>query len=109
MSKARKCALYSPGHTIAQHPDSGCAVAGEPIPDMAACVRLVTEAHRKLMPRVPLVGWDVAITKHHGMVLLEANLSCNFFRASFDVDAYAAYVEEVLGFLEEPASLGGGS
>ena len=33
---------------------------------MKACVALVTEAHRKMMPRVPLIGWDVAITKEHG-------------------------------------------
>ena len=99
--KALSCPWYSLGHTIASHPDSGRAVAGEPIPDMASCVKLVTEAHRKLMPRVPLVGWDVAITKEHGMLLLEANLSCNFFRATFDTDKYAAFVEEVLGFLEE--------
>ena len=64
----------------------------------------MTEAHRKLMPRVPLVGWDVALTREHGMVLLEANLSCNFFRASFDIPTYTGFVEEVLAFLE-----GGGS
>ena len=101
LSKALQCPWYSEGHTIANHPDSGQAVAGEPLPDMARCVQLVTDAHRKLMPRVPLVGWDVAITKDHGMLLLEANLSCNFFRATFDIDKYAAFVEEVLGFLEK--------
>ena len=31
------------------------------------------------MPDVPLAGWDVAFTDK-GMLLLEANLSCNFFR-----------------------------
>jgi len=100
LSKARHCAWMSPGHTIGAHPDSGRAVAGEPVPDMAGCVKLVLEAHRKLMPRVPLVGWDVAITREHGTLLLEANLSCNFFRATFDVDAYGTFVEELLGFLE---------
>jgi len=67
---------------------------------MAGCVALVTEAHRKLMPRVPLIGWDVAITAEHGMCLLEANLSCNFFRASFDVTKYGSFVEELLVALE---------
>ena len=38
------------------------------------------------------------------MVLLEANLSCNFFRASFDVAMYSAFVEEVISHLERPPS-----
>ena len=36
------------------------------------------------------------MTEPEGVLLLEANLSCNFFRASFDVEAYAAFVEEVI-------------
>ena len=79
LGKATNCPLYSPGHTIATHPDSGTAVAGEPIPDMEGCVRLVTEAHRKLMPRVPLVGWDVAITKDHGETTRFAWLGLTLF------------------------------
>ena len=30
----------------------------------------------------------------------QANLSCNFFRATFDIDEYCKFVESVLGFLE---------
>ena len=100
-AKARQCPWMSAGHTIRAHPDTGQPVAGEPLEGMPQMVALVTDAHRKLMPRVPLVGWDVALTREHGILLLEANLSCNFFRASFDVEAYARFVEEVLGFVEE--------
>ena len=64
------------------------------------CVALVAEAHRKLMPGVPLVGWDVALTSEEGIVLLEANLSCNFFCASFDEDQYCALVERTLNAVE---------
>jgi len=49
---------------------------------------------------VPLVGWDVALTSEEGIVLLEANLSCNFFRASFDEDQYCALVERTLNAVE---------
>ena len=30
----------------------------------------------------------MALTKEHGMVLLEGNFSCNFFRGDFDEDKY---------------------
>ena len=100
VGKAMRCPWYSEGHTIAEHPDTGFKVDGEAIPGMAEAVELVTRAHHKLMPRVPLVGWDVAITKEHGILLLEANLSCNFFRATFDLNEYTAFLESVLRFLE---------
>ena len=32
--KAYGCPLVSAGHTIASHPDSGCPVAGEPLPNL---------------------------------------------------------------------------
>mmetsp|Transcript_4834 Transcript_4834/g.7769 ORF Transcript_4834/g.7769 Transcript_4834/m.7769 type:complete len:88 (+) Transcript_4834:1-264(+) len=60
---------------------------------------LVVDAHLKLLPDVPLVGWDVACTDK-GMVLLEVNLSCNFFRGSFDNGAYVRFVDEYFAFLE---------
>ena len=53
---------------------------------MGAILRLVRDAHARMCPAVPLVGWDVALTTE-GTCLLEANLSCNFFRASFDKQA----------------------
>lgn len=40
-------------------------------------------AHYLMLPDVPFVGWDVALTDK-GIYLLEVNLSCNFFRGSFD-------------------------
>ena len=50
--------------------------------------------------QVPLVGWDVAITAEAGVCLLEANLSCNFFRATFDEDAYFRFMEDCIIKLE---------
>lgn len=102
--KARRCAWASPGHTLDSHPDTGVRVAGETIEGMSECVALVRRAHAKLLPHVPLVGWDVALTEEAGICLLEANLSCNFFRASFDQDAYFTFVEQVLRQIEEPRS-----
>ena len=63
-------------------------------------IELVVKGHSRLMPGVPLVGWDVAMTDPEGTLLLEANLSCNFFRASLDRQQYYSFVGEAIGWLE---------
>lgn len=75
------------------HPDTGRTVTGTKVPDMEGVIAFVEKAHARMMPGVPLAGWDVAMT-NKGMLLLEANLSCNFFRGSFDKQAYFGFVEE---------------
>jgi hypothetical protein len=74
--------------------------SGERVLGLAEASDLVTRAHKKLMPGVPLCGWDVAMTEPEGMLLLEGNLSCNFFRATFDEASYCAFAESVLRFVE---------
>jgi hypothetical protein len=101
MAKARRAPWATDGHTIEAHPDTGTIVAGERVPDFDRIVKLVRRAHRKLMPGVPLIGWDVALTEEAGTCLLEANLSCNFFRATFDQAAYFHFVEDVLTHIEK--------
>ena len=54
---------------------------------------LACRAHKELLPEVPLSGWDVALT-NKGMLLLECNLSCNFFYGSFDKDYYFKFVDD---------------
>jgi glutathione synthase/RimK-type ligase-like ATP-grasp enzyme len=46
---------------------------------MSGILTMVVQSHLTLLPDVPMVGWDVAMT-NKGVVLLEVNLSCNFFR-----------------------------
>jgi len=92
-------------HTIVEHPDTGRAVAGETIPNMNAIVDLVRSAHHRMAPRVPMIGWDVALTQEAGMCLLEGNLSCNFFRGTFDQPAYFSFIEEYFVSLEDRMSL----
>jgi len=87
-------------HTITEHPDSGERVTGNIIPDMDKIKALCEEAHFKLLPDVPLAGWDVAITEEAGMCLLEVNLSCNFFRGHFDQEKYFGIINEYLIFLD---------
>ena len=57
----------------------------------AVAHQLVRNAHATLLPDVPLAGWDVALT-NKGILLLEVNLSCNFFRGAFDQQAYFRFV-----------------
>ena len=74
------------------HPDTNRTVTGTKVPNMDEVIAFVEKAHARMMPGVPLAGWDVAMT-NKGMLLLEANLSCNFFRGSFDKEAYFNFVE----------------
>mmetsp|Transcript_33151 Transcript_33151/g.54781 ORF Transcript_33151/g.54781 Transcript_33151/m.54781 type:complete len:242 (-) Transcript_33151:424-1149(-) len=98
--EACRCPWRSKGHTISRHPDSGKQISTEVIPDMQQVRQIVLDAHLRMCPGVPLIGWDVALTKEAGICLLEANLSCNFFRATFDEAAYFRFVEECILHLE---------
>lgn len=87
-------------HNVTTHPDTGKPVAGQKLPDMSGILKLVENAHAKLAPGVPLIGWDVAITTD-GVFLLEGNFSCNFFRGYFDQDMYFRFVEDYFLDLED--------
>merc|ERR1711972_712609 len=86
--------------SIAKHPDTGLLYPGKQLPGAARASKLCEDAHERLMPGVPLAGWDVAFCepKDGGtepeLVLLEANLSCNFFRGSIAWDDYAGLLDE---------------
>jgi hypothetical protein len=88
-----------------RHPDSNVCLTGKTFTDMDAIKALVCDAHSKMLPDVPLAGWDVAMTEEHGMCLLEANLSCNFFNGSFDRAAYFGWMDTMLASLDEKRRL----
>ena len=97
---ALRCPWRSEGHTESVHPDSGVAISGERLPNIEGIRQLVEKAHLRMCPAVPLVGWDVALTTE-GMCLLEGNLSCNFFRATFDKAAYYSFAEACFEHLDQ--------
>ncbi|CAM9122996.1 unnamed protein product [Discosporangium mesarthrocarpum] len=87
-------------HDTSHHPDNSMPVTGKIIPDISGILSLVTNAHFKLLPDVPLVGWDIALTTT-GVCLLEVNLSCNFFRGSFNLQEYVSFMNDFFIALEE--------
>ncbi len=90
-------------HDLTEHPDvPGVSLTGQELPDVPAMLEQVIDAHFKLLPDVTIVGWDVAYTKK-GICFLEVNLSCNFFRGTFDVPAYFEWVD---GYFEMLDGLG---
>lgn len=73
-------------HSYQTHPDGNIPVAGATVPEMEEVLRLAEDSHWKMCPRVPMAGWDVVLSSNPKLprCLLEVNLSCNFFRGSFD-------------------------
>lgn len=88
-------------HTITAHPDTGKQVTGHIIPNIDAIRQLCEDAHFRLMPDVPLGGWDVALTEEAGICLLEVNISCNFFRGTFNQRAYFDFASQYFTFIDE--------
>ena len=54
------------------------------------------QSHLKMCPDVPFAGWDVVLSADPKVpvCLLEVNLSCNFFRGSFDKKLYLDFIDE---------------
>mmetsp|Transcript_17421 Transcript_17421/g.32871 ORF Transcript_17421/g.32871 Transcript_17421/m.32871 type:complete len:527 (-) Transcript_17421:26-1606(-) len=89
-------------HSTTHHPDGAIPITGKKVPDMKKLMNFVSDAHLRMMPHVPLAGWDIAfVGDDNKMILLEANLSCNFFRGDFDQDAYFKFIEDYFLELEK--------
>jgi hypothetical protein len=90
----------SVGHDITHHPDTKVKITGNIVKDIEKMKKLVEDAHFKLMKEVPICGWDIAVTTK-GIFLLEVNISCNFFRGTFDQPAYFQFLDEYFRHLEK--------
>ncbi|KAI9026910.1 hypothetical protein DFJ74DRAFT_704340 [Hyaloraphidium curvatum] len=88
-------------HDLTDHPDvPGLRLTGKSLPDVPGMLDLVVRSHFKMLPDVTIVGWDVAYTTR-GIFFLEVNLSCNFFRGTFDVPAYFDWVDSQFAALDK--------
>eukprot|EP00659_Diplonema_papillatum_P001112 gene1112-1706_t len=88
---AGKPVLSSAG--ITDHPDTGFKLAGVRLASASSATSMCIEAHRRMMPNVPAIGWDVAMADGEGAVLLEANLSCNLFGGVYDKSKYVRIMD----------------
>jgi hypothetical protein len=84
------------------HPDGDITVSGNKVPDIKGMLALVEQSHMKMCPDVPLAGWDVVFSADPKVpiCLLEVNLSCNFFRGSFDKKVYFDFIDESFSKLQ---------
>merc|ERR1712087_123922 len=90
-----------------KHPDTGLDLVGKQIPQLKESLELCKRAHEELCPSVPLAGWDVVLVDEEdggkmriAPLLLEVNLSCNFFLGSFDEPfklSFIGYRETCIG------------
>ncbi|CAJ1966627.1 unnamed protein product [Cylindrotheca closterium] len=89
-------------HDYERHPDGDIAVTGNYVPDLKGILALVEESHFKICPDVPFAGWDVVLSADENLpvCLLEVNLSCNFFRGSFDKKMYLDFIDDSFSKLQ---------
>lgn len=86
--------------SIVAHPDTNLVLQGQRLPGASKAAELCEKAHLSMMPEVPLAGWDVAFcpaqdgSSEPELILLEANLSCNFFRGHVDWHTYSHLLDE---------------
>ena len=59
-------------HNYIRHPATGTVIKGFPIPDWEEVQQTVREA-ALVVPQVRYIGWDVAISKKYGPLLIEGN------------------------------------
>jgi hypothetical protein len=92
---------------LTEHPDTQQELTGEVLTCAKDAVANCIDAHRRLMPNVPAIGWDVGVAKEHGAVLLEANLSCNFFGGVYDRQKFLRIVDTYYATDCRPATFSG--
>lgn len=73
-------------------------IIGSKIQEIDKMNKLVTRAHKILLPNVPIAGWDIALTKEHGMILLEVNLGCNLHSNKFDKEYYVNFIKNIVNY-----------
>ena len=92
-------------HDYTHHPDgkdNSIPVKGATVPNIRSIIELVEQSHLKLCPDVPFGGWDVVLSTDPNLpvCLLEINISCNFFRGSFDKKVYLDYLDDAFASLQ---------
>lgn len=89
---------------LVHHPDTALCLRGCKLPKVREALELCERSHEILIPSVPMAGWDVAFVDEGGgppkLVLLEANLSCNFFRGTVNWEKYGQLLDQHFAALD---------
>ena len=91
-------------HNIVSHPDSKKRVTDRIVPNIQDIIKLTIDAHTKLLPHVPLAGWDIVLTED-SIKILEVNLSCNFFRGTVNLEEYFKFINQYFLSLSNPSKV----
>ncbi len=75
-----------------KHTETNKLVTTKEIPDFLKITNICEQVHKKLLPDIPIAGWDIALTEEIGICLVEVNLSCNLFCAEFDKKFYNKFL-----------------
>lgn len=89
--------VWEDGHPIrhGEHPDNGRSFVGVRVPWFDEGRRLALEAHRKLAPDAPSLGWDVALAAE-APVLLEVNVWTVCYDYDPQTDAFTPSIDLIL-------------
>ena len=77
---------------LTYHPEKGVNIDRK-IPKFDKIKKICTNAHLKLLNDIPIVGWDIGLTKEEDIVILEINISCNLFCANYNKQNYYKFLK----------------
>jgi len=80
-------------HKLRYHPEKGTWMNNIQIPKFNKITKMCIDAHSKLLKDIPIVGWDVGLTKEEDNIILEINISCNLFCAKYNKQKYYAFLK----------------
>ena len=91
-------AFGSPKEKMMPKTDSGVVLNGYLIPSFPLVIEFVKDVHARL-PYFNLIGWDIAIDKEGGPVLIEWNRAAELSQVAHG-PAFGDYTEEILSVVK---------
>ena len=71
-------------------------ISKKEVTNLEEILDIAKKSHTELLPDVPLAGWDIAYTEKYGLVVVEVNISCNFFCGKFNKNKYFKDIYDTL-------------
>ena len=71
-------------------------ISKKEVTNLEEILDIAKKSHTELLPDIPLAGWDIAYTEKYGLVVVEVNISCNFFCGKFNKNKYFKEIYDIL-------------